>query len=304
MKKIISIISVILLVGCANKNQAREFKKNLEKTNRYYTEGKMEIYNDQNKTTFNITVSKEKNNYKVVFVNTVSNYEQVILKNDTGTYVISPKLNKSYKFNNTWPDNTNQIYIVDNIMKNADLKKYKNNKIETKIDNKKQIIYFKNNEISKIEIKEDNILKVKMIYKNIDLKPEFDKDYFKLDSIPTMKTEETNKKIEEIVYPMYMPLNTYLDSEEKINDDSRVILTFKGEKPFTIVEDAINTTDKLKTTNMNGNIIMISDKLGSQDDTSVSWIDEDIEYYATSKELNKEELLEVAKSMGSVPLTK
>jgi len=304
MKKIISIISVILLVGCANKNQAREFKKNLEKTNRYYTEGKMEIYNDQNKTTFNITVSKEKNNYKVVFVNTVSNYEQVILKNDTGTYVISPKLNKSYKFNNTWPDNTNQIYIVDNIMKNADLKKYKNNKIETKIDNKNQIIYFKNNEISKIEIKEDNILKVKMIYKNIDLKPEFDKDYFKLDSIPTMKTEETNKKIEEIVYPMYMPLNTYLDSEEKINDDSRVILTFKGEKPFTIVEDAINTTDKLKTTNMNGNIIMISDKLGSQDDTSVSWIDEDIEYYATSKELNKEELLEVAKSMGSVPLTK
>ena len=143
-----------------------------------------------------------------------------------------------------------------------------------------------------------------MIYKNIDLKPEFDKDYFKLDSIPTSKVEETSNKLDEIIYPMYMPLNTYLDNEEKTNDDSRVILTFGGEKPFTIIEDVLNVKDKLNTTNMNGDIVLVDDKLGSQDDTSITWIDENIEYFATSKDLSKEELLEVAKSMGSVPLIK
>ena len=305
MKKILLILSIIILVGCTNKNQSLNFKNKLEKTKSYYTEGTMEIINDQNKTTFNINVSKDNNNYKVDFINTVSNYEQIILKNETGTYVISPKLNKSYKFNNTWPDNTNQIYLIDNIIKNIDTKKYKNNKIETKIDNNKQIVYFKNNRISKIEIRDKNdILKIRMIYKNIDLKPEFDKDYFKLDSIPTSKAEETSNKLDEIIYPMYMPLNTYLDNEEKTNDDSRVILTFGGEKPFTIIEDVLNVKDKLNTTNMNGDIVLVDDKLGSQDDTSITWIDENIEYFATSKDLSKEELLEVAKSMGSVPLIK
>lgn len=305
MKKILLILSIIILVGCTNKNQSLNFKNKLEKTKSYYAEGTMEIINDQNKTTFNINVSKDNNNYKVDFINTVSNYEQIILKNETGTYVISPKLNKSYKFNNTWPDNTNQIYLIDNIIKNIDTKKYKNNKIETKIDNNKQIVYFKNNRISKIEIRDKNdILKIRMIYKNIDLKPEFDKDYFKLDSIPTSKVEETNNKLDEIIYPMYMPLNTYLDNEEKTNDDSRVILTFGGEKPFTIIEDVLNVKDKLNTTNMNGDIVLVDDKLGSQDDTSITWIDENIEYFATSKDLSKEELLEVAKSMGSVPLIK
>lgn len=305
MKKILLILSIIILVGCTNKNQSLNFKNKLEKTKSYYAEGTMEIINDQNKTTFNINVSKDNNNYKVDFINTVSNYEQIILKNETGTYVISPKLNKSYKFNNTWPDNTNQIYLIDNIIKNIDTKKYKNNKIETKIDNNKQIVYFKNNRISKIEIRDKNdILKIRMIYKNIDLKPEFDKDYFKLDSIPTSKVEETSNKLDEIIYPMYMPLNTYLDNEEKTNDDSRVILTFGGEKPFTIIEDVLNVKDKLNTTNMNGDIVLVDDKLGSQDDTSITWIDENIEYFATSKDLSKEELLEVAKSMGSVPLIK
>lgn len=305
MKKILLILSIIILVGCTNKNQSLNFKNKLEKTKSYYAEGTMEIINDQNKTTFNINVSKDNNNYKVDFINTVSNYEQIILKNETGTYVISPKLNKSYKFNNTWPDNTNQIYLIDNIIKNIDTRKYKNNKIETKIDNNKQIVYFKNNRISKIEIRDKNdILKIRMIYKNIDFKPEFDKDYFKLDSIPTSKVEETSNKLDEIIYPMYMPLNTYLDNEEKTNDDSRVILTFGGEKPFTIIEDVLNVKDKLNTTNMNGDIVLVDDKLGSQDDTSITWIDENIEYFATSKDLSKEELLEVAKSMGSVPLIK
>ena len=55
---------------------------------------------------------------------------------------------------------------------------------------------------------------------------------------------------------------------------------------------------------MNGDIVLVDDKLGSQDDTSITWIDENIEYFATSKDLSKEELLEVAKSMGSVPLIK
>ena len=122
MKKIfIGIVSILLLCGCGKiteENIIKEFSNKLEKTKSYTLGGKMEIINNEEKMSYLINVSFLKDNYyKVVLVNENNNHEQIILRNDDGVYVITPSLNKSFKFQSEWPDNSSQAYILNSIFR-------------------------------------------------------------------------------------------------------------------------------------------------------------------------------------------
>ena len=53
----------------------------------------------------------KKDKFRVGLTNKTNNHEQIILKNDDGVYVITPSLNKSFKFQSDWPYNNSQIYL-------------------------------------------------------------------------------------------------------------------------------------------------------------------------------------------------
>src|SRR5699024_6600607 len=42
---------------------------------------------------------------------------QIILKNEDGVFVLTPALNKSFKFQTDWPDNSSQPYLLQSIVK-------------------------------------------------------------------------------------------------------------------------------------------------------------------------------------------
>ena len=81
--------------------------------------------------------SAKKDNYKVELTNTVNNHEQIILRSADEVYVITPSLNKSFKFQSEWPYNNSQIYLLQPIVNdleaddNVTLKKDGNNYILT-----------------------------------------------------------------------------------------------------------------------------------------------------------------------------
>ena len=54
-------------------------------------------------------------------------------------------------------------------------------------------------------------------------------------------TEETSS-IEDVIYPMYLPVNTYLSNTEKVDKDNgeRLILTFDGDSPFMLIEETLS----------------------------------------------------------------
>ena len=96
MKKILKtffLISVfsLILVGCGIKSSEdiiEKLESKIEKADSYYVEGTMEIINNEDTYTYNVTVSYKKDNYyKIDLVNTLNNHEQVILRNDDGVYV-------------------------------------------------------------------------------------------------------------------------------------------------------------------------------------------------------------------------
>ena len=117
MKKLLFILLCsLLIVGCGkvdSEKALKEFETKVTGSDNYTLNGTMEIINNEDVYNYEVSVSYLKGDYyKVNLVNTNNDHEQVILKNDEGVYVITPSLNKSFKFQSDWPNNSSQTYIV------------------------------------------------------------------------------------------------------------------------------------------------------------------------------------------------
>ena len=258
--------------------------------------------------------------FKVCLKNTTNNHEQIILKNKDAVYVLTPNLNKSFKFKSEWPYNNSQIYLLQPIVtdlksdKKRTFKETKNGYIfTTKVDYtndkslKKQRIYLdKDVKLTKVEVLDDNNnVVMKFTVKDINMKASFSNNYFDLDkkylnsekNSDNNKKEQTTSKLDEEVYPMYVPADTYLSSQDVVKTDEgeRVIMTFAGESPFTLVQESMDT----KTTDyISGDPYLILDTVGAITDDSVMWVSNNKEYYVASDAMDIDELLTVAESIN------
>ena len=325
MKKkiLIFLMGSLIFTGCFNKESSEsKFIKNVEKAKSYYLSGELQIINNEDTYLYDVSVAYMKDDYfRVSLINKTNNHEQIILRDNKDVYVLTPSLNKSFKFQSDWPYNNSQSYLLQSLV--SDIKNDKKKKVKTKNDetiittivnysnNKKlknQKIYLdKNSMVKKVEVYDKNgILKIKMEFDKIDLSAKYKKDYFKMNSNIKASTTTTSKQIEDIVYPMNIPKNTYLSSEDKVSkeDGERVILTFLGDSPFTIVEETVSVGNELETINMYGEPELLVDTIGALSDNSITWISNGIEYYATSKVLSEEKLLDVVKSISVIPVSK
>lgn len=357
MKKLFLCIGlVVLLAGCGNNSKEdvlKKFSKTIDNCDSYLMKGTLEIYRNEDLYTYDVESSYLKDDkFRVSLTNKTNNHEQIILKNNEGVYVITPSLNKSFKFQSEWPYNNSQIYLLQPIL--IDLKNDKDLKFETKdseyiftakvnyINDKnliKQKVYIdKNMNLKKVEIfdDDDNVvmrLKVTKIEKNNN----FDDNYFALEDnydtdidseknkqdsnidqnkgtdseeiteekieqdsndtqVETNNTETTSNN-DEVLYPMYVPIDTYLNTQDVMATDngSRTIITFSGDSPFTFVQSSIDN----KTMNyVYGDPYLIADTVGVVNDHSLSWISNDKEYYLTSDTVASSELLLIAESLS------
>ena len=90
-------LGLFILSGCgkvSEKDVIKDLTKKINDADSYYIEGTLEIVNNEDIYTYDVEVSYEKkDNYKVNLVNTVSNHQQIILRNSDGVYVVTPKIN-------------------------------------------------------------------------------------------------------------------------------------------------------------------------------------------------------------------
>lgn len=325
-KLLIILMTAFLMTGCFNrgkKDVIKELEKKIDGLNSYYIKGELEIINNEDNYTYDVEVSyKKEDNFKVDLINKTNNHEQIILKNSEGVYLLTPSLNKSFKFQSDWPYNNSQIYLLQTLIKDI---KNDEEKIIEEIENgykittnvnyannrnlTKQYIYIdKDANITSVEIvNNNNITKMKMKFTKIDLGATYKDDYFDLNkNMKNVETETTIKTIDDIIYPMYMPENTYLKSQDTVNLDNgeRVILTFAGEKPFTLIEQTVSVTDDYEMTMIYGDPEILLDTIGSITENSVSFISNGIEYYAVSEVLDQKQLLEVVNSISVLPVGK
>lgn len=326
MKKIfIIVLSFVFITGCykndAN-NVIKSFSDNIVNSESYNAVGKMKIISDEEEFNYTFDVKYlEDEYYNVDLINTNNNHEQIILKNKEGVYVITPELNKSYKFQSSWPNNSSQSYLLHSILKdiNADeniqTKSLKNNKIVSvkvnypnNLELSKMDVYFdsKNNLKKVVVLDIDNKERIVTEFVKIDYKANVKEDAFNIENYIKEENECTSEEcekttlniLEDIVYPLYLPNNTFLTGSEKIGDNSRVILTFSGDKNFTIIEEATYIPKEFEISPVYGEPIILNDTLGVISDNSISWTRGSINYFLTSNDLTNSEMVLVASSMN------
>ena len=239
-------------------------------------------------------------------------------------YVLTPALNKSFRFQSNWPENSSQIYLLESL--SSDINEDNNLKLIDKGNNyvlecklaysnnknlvKEKIYLDKNLNFKRVEVyDEDNNLQMKMKFNEIDKKANFNNNYFKVKEnmkSDTVETEETISEIEDTIYPMYLPSGTYLSSEENVSkeDGERVILTFAGESPFILVQETVSKNEDEEDVPVMGSPTFITDTIGALSNDSLSFISNGVEYYLSSDSLTTEEMMQVAESMSPASVMK
>lgn len=332
MKKYLLCILVfvsIFMVGCGKKGEndiVKNLTKKIENSKAYHLTGTLEMINNENSYLYDVDVAYQKeDNFRVSLKNQTNNHEQIILKNSEGVYVLTPSLNKSFKFQSEWPYNNSQSYLLQSILKDiADDQERKYEETEdgyiftTTVNysnnpnlKKQKITLDKDLNIKTVEVMDENgNMQIKMDFNDIDLKATYADNYFDLKENVVASSSENNAtpvtKIEDIIYPMYIPENTSLTSQDTITTTSgeRVILTFSGDKPFMLVQETVTKTDDFVTIPVNGEPILFADTIGAKTDSSITWLSNGLEYYLVSDILTENELISIAKSVSALPVIK
>ena len=292
--------------------------------------------------------------------------------------MITPSLNKSFKFQSDWPGNSSQAYLLGSLVN--DIENDKDSEvsssdegyvIKTKVNypNNEELkyekIYLDKNKVpEKVEVyNENDIVKIKVTFDKVDLKAGLKESDFKLDtyikedkencegtdckenSSDTNEENKTDNKensnnessdnalqkpngststdpnddgalqkpkgssnttadIDSIIYPLYIPSNTYLTHSETIDLDegNRVILTFGGEKNFVLIEEKAKAKSTMEIIPVYGEPLVLSETVGAISANSLSFDVNDISYYLASTELSKAEMQLIANSLGNATL--
>jgi hypothetical protein len=146
------------------------------------------------------------------------------------------------------------------------------------------------------------------MFNKIDYKANLNKEDFSIDKMIEenccnneieSETEDTGI-LDDIVYPLYVPANTYLKNKETVNTDNgeRVILTFNGEKNFVLIEEVSNVKEEFEIIPIYGEPLMLSNTIGALGTNSLTWSNNNMDYYLTSNDLTTSEILSIADSLS------
>ena len=329
IKLLIMLLVVGLLCACSSKNNdvVNKFIRKIDNTKSYSIVGTMELRNNEDVYKYDVKVDyKYDNYYKVTLTNENNGHKQVILKNEEGVFVVTPALNKSFNFQSKWPENSSQSYLLKSVVKDIkntkDIKTYKKKDqyvVETEVDYpnnsslvKEKIYFDKTSNIKRVCVldKDDNEI-IDMKYIKVKYNERFNKGNFKLENLIKVKKqkEDNNESTEEketsildnIVYPLYLPTNTHLDTKDTVETQGgdRVIMTYTGGKPFMLIEEMSKPSEDLEVTSIYGEPLMLTQAIGALSENSLEWQSDNINYYLSSSYLTSEEMMTIAESLGA-----
>lgn len=327
--RIVMVFFVMLfLAACGGKSQESVLSKieeKLEEADGYKVKAEMLMRTGQDEQVYEIDVwHKKQNFYRISLTNPQDEKGgQVILKNEEGVFVLTPALKKSFKFQSDWPDNSSQPYLLQSLVKDVVNDKeavfettdqhyifqtktnYQNNTLLPF-----QEIYFDKKEYTPVLVKvldKDKKSQVEVRFSRFENNPDFATDDFKteetLASLSATAEETVVTEAEEMPFTVMLPLYTagseLVDKKEVETDEGkRVILTFAGEKNFTLVQQEEPTVETATTSEeVKGDMIHLGHAIGFITNQVIEWSKDGTHYMLASDELTKEELIEVAQSV-------
>ncbi|KIL35755.1 membrane protein [Cohnella kolymensis] len=116
----VALLITVLLAGCGSKNAdsiVKDLDKVVGKMESYEGSGTMKLHTGQQPLEYEVEVWYQKPQYyRIALTNAKRDITQIVLRNDEGVFVLTPQLNKSYRFQSDWPDNQGQVYLYQTLV--------------------------------------------------------------------------------------------------------------------------------------------------------------------------------------------
>jgi len=158
---------------------------------------------------------------------------------------------------------------------------------------------------------DQNVL-VEVTFTDFELNPTFSGNEFVVEDIldegsqETLQpdlAEETDEEMNDESFPILFPLFTagaelYEKKTVQLEEGERVIMTFTGDKNFTLVQEkstVLPTTSYPKV--IQGDIVNLGFTIGALSEISVEWSYQGVDFYLASDILTEDEFIEVAQSV-------
>lgn len=336
MKKMLGMVVIVfgvmfVLAACGEKSQedvVEDLESNLESMNGYKAKAEMTMNTGQEDQTYKIDIwHKKKDFYRVELSNDQDEAgSQIILKNEDGVFVLSPELNKSFKFQEEWPENGSQPYLyqslVNDILKDNEAEFDKNEDhyiFETKTNYQSnnnlpfQEVYFDKGAYTPMLVKvldKDRNALVEVNFSEFNTDPTFEEDDFTMEKNMTSdsadasvsgegEAEEAETESLTVLYPQNT-VGSELVEEQQVDTENgeRIIMTFSGDKDFTLVEEQQDAVPTLSEPEMvEGEIVNLGHSVGALSDNSIEWTNNGTNFVLASEELTRQELIDVAQSV-------
>ncbi|WP_419882735.1 LolA family protein [Peribacillus sp. B-H-3] len=330
MKKVLVLFTGLLLVfalsGCGQKSQedvVSALNEKLTDMKGYKANAKMTLEMGTEPQVYNVVIwHKDPSFYRVNLKNNQKEQSQMILRNNEGVYVLTPALNKSFKFQSEWPENSSQAYLYESLVKdiiedkNASFKTVDNHYVfetKTRYQNNKMLPYqeitLNKKDLSPVQVKvmdPDHKTLVTVKFSNVKFGTTFDKDAF------DMKKNMTSAQLEvpvmgnvgddsfSVKYPADLAGSSLIE-EKKIEAENgkRVVLTYEGNKNFTLVQEKAEVMETtIVPTDMNGEPVDLGYTVGAMSAHSLAWTHDGVDYTLVSDDLSKQEMVTIAESVG------
>lgn len=110
----------LVLAACGTKDAesvVKELDKFVNSMESYQGSGTMTLHTSQQPLKYNVEVSYQKPQYyRIKLTNEEKDITQIVLRNDDGVFVLTPKLNKVFRFQSDWPQNQGQVYLYQTLI--------------------------------------------------------------------------------------------------------------------------------------------------------------------------------------------
>jgi outer membrane lipoprotein-sorting protein len=329
LKKTFSLVFMMVLIlalaACGSKSQKdvlTDLDKQIEEMTGYKAQAEMVLKTGEEPITYNLTIWHKKPSYYLVSLESENKEQnQMILRNDEGVYVLTPALNKSFRFQSDWPENNSQVYLMESLV--SDILKDNDRTFEVKdnayVFNTKTNYQNKNLYQQQITLNKKSLMpnSVKIMdkdlkvlvdikFSNVAMNAKFDDNAFDMENnmmgarldMPAMASKSPDKA--KPMFPTYEPEGSSLSSQKEVSteDGVKYVLTYSGDRSFTIIQEQSSVTEVTNMFSMdNGNPVSLGFALGGMTENSIAWSYNGMDFFLASNDLTQDEMIEVAKSI-------
>jgi outer membrane lipoprotein-sorting protein len=346
MRRITQLVAIILMVplllaGCGGLTEkgAEEVVKDLDKVvgklESYAGSGRMILHTSQQEAQeYDVEVwYKAPSYYRISLKNAKKDVTQIVLRNDEGVFVLTPHLNKMFRFQSDWPENSGQVYLYQSLVQSIVMdqeRQFTTDKDAYVFDvvanyqngllaRQKVWLNKKDYKPQHVEVSDNNanVLMV-MNFSQFEFDKKFDADSFDMQrnmtssqlTMPVMAQAEQGAKANGqsstehqefgIIEPTYLPEGVKRQdlAEMKLGEEKGIVIRYSGKYNYSLTETkpqskTVMTTQSAEVVDLGFTIGVLS---GDKMRT-LMWTHDGIEFKLTTADLPVTEMIQVAQSV-------